>query len=440
MEPASPPAIGPVPRPPSSGGHLRARTRVAVAAGRLAGAVSRLTHTGAGVTIGGRVSLALAPHSIEDLARGRPSCLVSGTNGKTTTTRLIAAALSACGQRVVSNDTGANLASGLVSALGGGDPGARPVLEVDEAVLPKVVGALDPAVIVLTNLSRDQLDRYGEVGTVASRWRAMLADRPGQRVVANARDPFIVWAAELADTLWVDTGLSWREDATVCPACGQLLEWRDGWFGSRCGFAQPAASAVLIGDHLQIAGAEVPLALSLPGRWNRANAALALAAAAELGGGLPEASAAMAEVSDVGGRQAVWQLPDGRPARLLLAKNPAGWSEVLTYLAGRSSGVVMALNARTADGKDPSWLWDVPFEVLSGRAGRPEATVAVSGDRCLDLAVRLSYAGVGFSIEPDPLVAASGVGGERVDIVATYTAFVALLRRLRPGQSLGAVR
>ncbi|MEA2532352.1 MAG: hypothetical protein QOJ93_163, partial [Actinomycetota bacterium] len=348
-----------------------------------------------------------------------------GTNGKTTTTRLLVAALQASGVAVLSNDTGANLASGVASALASGASGARPVLEVDEAALPRVIAALDPRLVVLTNLSRDQLDRYGEVGTVANRWREMLASRPAQRVVANAADPLVVWAAQESDTVWVDTGLLWREDATACPACGALLEWGDGWYRSACGFAKPEAAIRLTGDVVEAPGEHVVLSLSLPGRWNLANAAMALAAAREAGIDLKEAAAAMSDVREVGGRQATWRLPDGRRARLLLAKNPAGWTEVLRFLAGTDSGVVVVLNCRVADGKDPSWLWDVPFELL---AGRP---VGASGERHLDLAVRLRYAGVDFVDDRDPLLAAGKVGGDDVEIVATYSAFVDLVRRIR---------
>jgi UDP-N-acetylmuramyl tripeptide synthase len=410
--------------PPSLPSPRSARTALAVRAGRLAGRVSRRAGMGAGVTIGGRVALAVAPGVIGELAAGRGAVVVSGTNGKTTTTRLLVAALEASGAGVLSNDTGANLASGVASALAAGASGARPVLEVDEAALPRVIAALDPHLVVLTNLSRDQLDRYGEVGTVASRWRQMLASRPGQRVVANAADPLVVWAAQDSDTVWVDTGLLWREDATACPACGALLEWGDGSFRSACGFAMPEAAVRLAGDVVEADGDRFELSLSLPGRWNLANAAVALTAARELGVGMKEAAAAMSGVREVGGRQATWRLPDGRSARLLLAKNPARWTEVLRFLAGTDSGVVVALNCQVADGKDPSWLWDVPFELL---AGRP---VGASGQRHLDLAVRLRYAGVDFVDDPDPLRAAGRVGGDDVEVVATYSAFVDLVRRI----------
>src|ERR1700737_4610627 len=281
---------------PSSPTQRSARTALAVQAGRLAGRVSRRAGMGAGVTIGGRVALAMAPGVIGELAAGREGGGGSATNGKTTTTRLLVAALQASGVAVLSNDTGANLASGVASALASGASGARPVLEVDEAALPRVIAALDPHLVVLTNLSRDQLDRYGEVGTVANRWREMLASRPAQRVVANAADPLVVWAAQESDTVWVDTGLLWREDATACPACGALLEWGDGWYRSACGFAKPEAAIRLTGDVVDTPSEQVELSLSLPGRWNLANAAMALAAARETGVEMKEAAAAMSGV------------------------------------------------------------------------------------------------------------------------------------------------
>ena len=405
--------------------NLSLRTALALRAGRLAGTVSRRAGIGAGVTIGGRVALAVAPEALAELAAGRRAVVVSGTNGKTTTTRLLAAALRASGEAVTSNDTGANLASGLATALSSGGRNARPVLEVDEAALPRVIDALDPSLVVLTNLSRDQLDRYGEVGRVAGRWREMLARRDGQRVIANSADPLVVWAAQEARTWWVDTGLTWREDATACPICGALLEWSDGWFGSSCGFVRPDPDVRIRDGVYEAAPFRVPISLDLPGRWNVANAGMALAAATDLGVGLEQAAAAMAGVREVGGRQATWRLNDGRRARLLLAKNPAGWTEVLRYLSQTTSGVVVALNCRIADGKDPSWLWDVPFELLAGRA------VAASGERHIDLAVRLRYAEVSFVDEPDPLRAAEAVGGDDVEVVATYSAFVSLVRRLQ---------
>lgn len=166
------------------------------------------------------------------------------------------------------------------------------------------------------------------------------------------------------------------------------------------------------------------LELSIPGRWNVLNAAMAVVAATELGVDAGLAARAAGAVSTVSGRYATYHLADGRPAQVLLAKNPAGWSEVLAWLEGNDHGVVLAVNAHVADGRDTSWLWDAPFERLAGRR------VAASGERARDLAVRLDYGGVDCVVEPDPVAAAALVGGDAVDMVASYTQFTALTRRL----------
>jgi UDP-N-acetylmuramyl tripeptide synthase len=159
----------------------------------------------------------------------------------------------------------------------------------------------------------------------------------------------------------------------------------------------------------------------MPGRFNEGNAAMAAAALGEMG--IHGVDDLWVGITSVNGRYASVDV-DGRRARLLLAKNPAGWTEVLKFLAGAGSGVVVALNCQIADGKDPSWLWDVPFELLAGRS------VGASGQRYLDLAVRLRYAGVDFVADPDPLRAAEKVEGDDVEVVATYSAFVDLVRRV----------
>jgi UDP-N-acetylmuramyl tripeptide synthase len=165
------------------------------------------------------------------------------------------------------------------------------------------------------------------------------------------------------------------------------------------------------------------LRLSLPGRANQANAAMALTVAGILGADPARAAAAMSEVAEVVGRYAVVEV-DGRQARLLLAKNPAGWLEVFDFLRPPPLPVVVVINARIADGRDPSWLWDVPFERLAGRL------VVASGERSRDLAVRLRYANVEHVHAPDPVLAVAATGAPSVDVVANYTAFQALRARL----------
>ncbi len=402
-----------------------ARTRVAVAAGRLAGWLSRVTGRGAGATISGRVLNRVAPGALAELAAGRRTALVSATNGKTTTTRFLAAAVATNGRRVSTNSTGANLTSGIAPTLARDPDADTAVLEVDERVLARVVDPLRAELLVLGNLSRDQLDRYGEVHLLADAWRGVTETHPGIAVVANASDPHVVWAASPAAVTWVALGLGWRQDAATCPRCGALLTWDDDAFACPgCGFAQPDAGARLDGDALVLDGERVALPVSLPGRWNLANAALAVTAAATHFEVAPQAAAAaLAQVRTVAGRYMTVPLGDGRDAPVLLAKNPAGWTEVLQYLAGIDTAVVIAVNARVADGKDPSWLWDVPYELLRGHA------TAAAGERHLDVAVRLRYAEVEHLVEPDPLAAARALPGDVVHLVCSYTPFSALYRR-----------
>jgi lipid II isoglutaminyl synthase (glutamine-hydrolysing) len=378
--------------------------------------------------------LRIQPDLLNDLAVDDRVTLVSATNGKTTTTRLLVAALEAAGRPVVSNHTGANLVAGVAATLASPHPPSDAVLEVDERILALVIDPLDAHLLVLGNLSRDQLDRFGEVRNLADRWRAVVATHPDSTIVANASDPHVAFAAASARTIWVDLGGGWRGDAATCPACGRLLQWTGddasgdvggaGSYSCSCGFAEPVTENRLVGDTLRLGDRAVPIDLALPGRWNVLNAALAITAAVELGVDPDVAAAAASSVTTVSGRYATYRLADGRPARVLLAKNPAGWSEVLAWLDQRDNGVVLAVNAHVADGRDTSWLWDAPFERLRGR------TVAAAGERALDLAVRLDYDGVDCIVEPDPIAAAARVGGTEVDIIASYTQFTALTRRL----------
>jgi UDP-N-acetylmuramyl tripeptide synthase len=402
-----------------------ARARLAIAAGRFTGWASRATRRGAGTHLSGRVMLGINGELLHELGEDRRVALVSATNGKTTTTRFLRAALESTGQAVASNHTGANMAAGLAAALAAAPRDARnAILEVDERWLRRVVDPLDPELLVLGNLSRDQLDRFGEVRSVAEQWRRVCEARPDMHVVANASDPHVAWAAAPARTTWVDLGPGWRADAATCPACGELLTWSDDdRFSCTCGFATPETSIRLDGDTLVLGEEKLTLALSLPGHWNVLNAALAVVAARHFGVSPTAAAAAASRVTTVAGRYAVHRLPDGRGARVILAKNPAGWSEVLGYLGGRDTGVVIAVNAHLADGRDPSWLWDVPFELLRGMP------VAASGERALDVAVRLKYGAVECIVERDPTRAAQRIAGADVHMVASYTQFMALARK-----------
>jgi UDP-N-acetylmuramyl tripeptide synthase len=355
---------------------------------------------------------------------------VSGTNGKTTTTRLLSVGLGALGDAVVSNETGSNMPPGHVAALAGsGAP--RAVLEVDEVYLPRVLTATAATAVVLLNLSRDQLDRTNEVRMVAGRWRAALAAAPRTHVVANADDPLVVWGAGAARAVhWVGAGLRWQLDAVGCPSCEERIEFGEGsWSCASCGFTRPDPEASLVWSAEGTAtavwrdGRTQPLQLALPGRFNQANALLAAVGAEACGVDALAALEAMDSVAEVAGRFTMRSFGDVR-ARLMLAKNPAGWDELLELVSDGTAPLVVSINARVADGADPSWLWDVPFERLEGRA------VVATGDRFRDLAVRLQYAGVPHSTAPDPVVAvvAAATGtDELVDVIGNYTAFHDLL-------------
>lgn len=406
---------------------MPARTRAATRLGLMTSALSRRMGKGEGMVIGGRVILKLAPDAIRDLAHGRVAALVSATNGKTSTTRLLATAVEQSGP-VISQHTGANMTSGVVVTLATGDPDATAVLEVDEAYLPAIFAATTPKVLLLGNLSRDQLDRMNEVAMVARRWSGMLADAHQTVVVANADDPSIVWAARNApNVIWVAAGQVWTADSAICLDCGALLA-RDGeqWACPKCGFARPTPAWTLewLGDHAIVHGpddAACELHLKLPGRFNGANGALALVATVALGLDPQESAQRMATVGSVSGRYATVKVGE-LWIRLLLAKNPAGWSELIDVMPPAPTPVIVTINSNAADGRDPSWLWDVPFERLRGR------TVVATGDRRRDLAVRLLHAEVDHVVIENPYAPDADLppGMRELDVIdcaATYTAF-----------------
>ncbi len=401
-------------------GKLPLRARLATTVGGAAGRMSRLAGRGDGSVIGGVVGLRMEPDLLRLLASGRQIVLVTGTNGKTTTTRLVTAALGALGGQIASNAFGANMPAGLASALGQAPHAPIGVLEVDERYLPAMIGTTRPRVITLLNLSRDQMDRAAEIWLVARRWREALAGAPpGCHVVANVDDPLIAWAASAAARVtWVAAGQRWHEDSWCCPECGSHLRRDDqGWRCAECGFSRPKPRWVLDGESvIDPAGRVTELALALPGRANRANAVVALAVAELFGVGPDPALARLRQVTSVAGRYT--QLDrDGRRLRLLLAKNPAGWLEAFDVLAPAPTPVLLAVNANVPDGKDTSWLWDVDYRVLRGRP------VLVAGERKLDLAVRLEADQVEFVLVDGVDDAVGRVPPGPLDVIANYTAF-----------------
>lgn len=408
----------------------------------------------------GKVLLRLDPGAVGTLAAGLGggSILVSATNGKTTTTRLLSGAMRADGHEVVTNGAGANLLSGVAAALAEAVPTAGAaacgVFEVDEAALPTVAGAVRPNAMLLMNLFRDQLDRHGELESIAGRWSDMLgALDPLPRLVLCGDDPLlaalppdgaaVTWFG-IDDPAVGSSSLSHASDSTTCRACGTALAYAHAWIGHigdwrcpSCGLERPTPDVAVVDAGLDGARGSRPLirtpegdvrlALAIPGLHNVLNATGALAAAMALGVPAATAATAISAVPAAFGRAEAVSV-DGRQLMMLLAKNPAGANENVRtlMLAGGEHDLLVALNDRIADGRDVSWIWDVDWEPLLPRVRRLTAT----GERAHDLALRFRYAGLPedrLHVQPDPAaaldaaLAAVPVGGT-LEVLPTYTA------------------
>lgn len=411
------------------------RARAALALGSAARWASRVTGRGAGAMIGGLVALKLDRSILGQLGTGRRTVVVTGTNGKSTTTRMVAAALGtlpgaqADGHRrqtVATNSEGANMDAGLVAALAADRTAALAALEVDEMHVPHVADAVEPAVVVLLNLSRDQLDRVGEINHIERTLRAGLSRHPAAVVVANCDDVLMTSAAyDCPNVVWVAAGGGWSGDSVSCPRSGEVIV-REGahWYSSGTDFKRPTPQWSVDGETLYgPAGLALPMSLALPGAVNRGNAAQAVAAAVAMGADPAAAVAAVSAVDEVAGRYRTVRISD-HTARLLLAKNPAGWQEALSMVDKTAAGVVISVNGQVPDGEDLSWLWDVRFEHFGGTA------VVAAGERGTDLAVRLGYAEVNHTLVHDTVKAIESCPVGHVEVVANYTAFLHLQRAL----------
>lgn len=378
--------------------------------------------------IGGLVAMTLDRSILRQLGAGRRTVVVTGTNGKSTTTRMTAAALATMGP-VASNSEGANMDAGLVAALAADRHAMLAALEVDEMHVPHVLDAIEAAVVILLNLSRDQLDRVGEINVIERTLRGGLSRHPEAVVVANCDDVLMTSAAyDAPHVVWVAAGGAWANDSVSCPRSGEVIIRDKGhWYSTGTDFKRPTPhwwfdpedGGTLYGPD----GLALPMRLALPGAVNRGNAAQAVAAAVALGADPAKAVAAVSAVDEVAGRYRTVRI--GRhEARILLAKNPAGWQEALSMVNKDAAGVVIAVNGQVPDGEDLSWLWDVRFEHFE------KTPVVAAGERGTDLAVRLGYAGVEHTLLHDTMAAIASCPPGRVEVVANYTAFLQLQRKL----------
>ena len=401
----------------------RLRSAAAMTAARLATTASRATGRGAGGMIGGLVAGAIDPSIMDRLAAGRPAVLVTGTNGKSTTTRMLASAMRTT-HTVATNDGGDNMDAGIISALMAGESASHLVLEVDELHVPHVAERLKPKAIVLLNLSRDQLDRVGEINSIERALRTAVNAHPDATIIANCDDVLITSVAwDHPNVVWVAAGAGWLGDSVTNPrSSGHIVRTDNDWYAvdsdTTGEFRRPTPDYTVDDDGLHLPSGDVlPLNLKLPGRANRGNAAQAIAAAVEAFD-VPVAQAlhAAEEIDNVAGRYSTVKLGK-HEVHLLLAKNPAGWQEALSMLDRDAAGVVIAVNAQQGDGEDVSWLWDVKFEDFGDTA------VIAAGERATDLAVRLLYADIGHKLVHDPVEAIRACPPGRVEVLANYTAF-----------------
>jgi lipid II isoglutaminyl synthase (glutamine-hydrolysing) len=418
---------GPVTAPRQPG--IPVRTRIALQAGRTATRLSKALRRGRGATIGGEVALRLDPRALPHLAAGRRVALVTGTNGKTTTTRMLADAVRTVAP-VAFNDTGANLRNGIVAALDRNRDAEFAVLELDEIYLGPVAQATRPEVIVLLNLSREYT-RGVSLAKTLQHWRETMAaiDWPCQ-VVANVDDPLVYYAASAApNVVGVAAGLLWADDAVLCPACRDTLIWAtEDWACLSCGLHRPEPDWTLDGQDVSGPSGSARLVLGIDGRAARKGALLATAAAAQLGVPPEAACGAINAVRDVDGRYAPYDM-DGRLVSLYMVKNPAGWHEMIDIASTSGAQLVFAMDAFGI--KDTAVLWDAPAETL-GRI-----PITVTGVRRYDLATWLTACGVPVRVGPiDPIAAIAALPEGEVLVATNYSAFKSMRRRLS-AQSLG---
>ena len=435
-------------------------TRVLEALARLVRALSRGLGRGGGTTLPGRLLLKADPRSLERMSSrlDHGAVLVSATNGKTTTSAMVASILEGAGRRVVHNRAGSNMGWGVATALldAGREPGQIGLFEVDEAWLPRVADALRPSTYLLSNLFRDQLDRYGELELLADRWAELVERHSGARFVLNADDPLVADLGRdrdgvvyfgVSDDAQALPELQHAADSKHCRNCGTPYVYDAVYLGHmgrylcpNCGRARPEPSVVAERVRLDgMRGADVTLStpagkvdlrLPVPGLYNVYNAVAAAALSMELGAPLDTVRSALEGFGGAFGRVETIAV-DGRPVSILLVKNPAGANEVLRTLTLEDGALDLwlGLNDNIADGRDVSWIWDADFELLAGRVRR----VTCSGTRAEEMALRLKYAG----IEAEPAVdrdlassldaaVAAGEHGRPLFALPTYTALLEL--------------
>jgi len=437
---------------------MSARLGIEALAARGVGALSRAAGRGGGTTLPGKLLWKLDPGAVDELAArlSKGSVLVSATNGKTTTTAM-AARILGVGARLAWNRSGANLLSGIASELVASRKAELGLFEVDEGAFPEAAARVRPRVVALSNLFRDQLDRYGELEHVVERWRTAVGGLPDETtLVVNADDPVVASLAEgrrralrfgLDDPRHARRALPHAADSKFCVRCGTPYVYAAAYVGHlgdyrcpACDHTRPQVDVAareielrgLLASRFRIDAPDgaVHIELGLPGLYNVYNATAAASLSLAMGASLSDVRGGLEAFSAAFGRFERVSA-GGKTVVVLLVKNPAGANEVLRTLeTGVPPVLVLALNDAIADGQDVSWIWDVDFEPILEHVSR----VVVSGDRAAELALRLRYGGLPdaqLEVEPsleralDRGLALIDAGTELV-VLPTYTAMLAL--------------
>ena len=380
-----------------------------------------------GTSLPGKIALKICPDIFYKLSDKFRIIMVTGTNGKTTTSRIIAGMLERAGLQYISNKSGANLASGIATTLISslaltGKPVVRTaLLETDEAAFKTIAPKLKPEIVIVTNFFRDQLDRFGELYTTLNSVREGIEGSPESRLILNADDSLCASLGQntsnpviyfgLGDKVYPEDYLIANADAAFCINCKSRYEYLSSSFGHlghfkcpNCGYERPKAQVectqVLEYDNLsstieiQMPDEKIAVKLALPGLYNIYNA-LAGAAVGHLLELKEDDLVYVLEGFECGFGRMESLSVNGRELKMILVKNPTGFNQVLKYLLTQKDKCVIgfAINDKLADGTDISWLWDVDFEILSFMQSKVQRFF-VSGSRAEDMAVRLKYAGI----------------------------------------------
>lgn len=436
--------------------------------GKIIKFLTRKLKIGGGTAAPGLASLFLSKNFIKDITRANnlSSVVVTGTNGKTTTARMLSHITNKNGTKSIHNRAGSNLLRGIAASLvesanfGGKLTCDLGIWETDEAVMPATVVQLKPKVIVINNLFRDQLDRFGEIENLRKIWTETVKSLDKkQTLVLNTDDPQIAYLGNqteakvlyfgIVDQTVGLTQIPAAADAKFCPNCQSLLAYNNvyvyhmgNYYCPKCSLKKPKPAIFAekiffikpesVEFKLVTPNGETKIKLSVGGLYNIYNALAAAAASFALGIDLTKIAAGLTEFKAAFGRVERFKV-DGKTLTMFLVKNPAGFSEVVKTLFATSSkkDVLLALNDNIADGTDVSWIWDVEF----GQMGRNYRKVFVTGCRANDLALRLKYAGIGnFElIENDmekTLKIAIKNSAKNLYLLPTYTAMLELRKIL----------